>query len=262
MHRLVLIFILMLGLLLSAGCKRKSAIQQQGNTPKAAYVKAVGESGALLAAEKYEEAITALDTFIKSHPGNPSIFYLKGNIYHLAGEYDRALKAFDQAIRLRHEYAEAWLGGGFALLRDGKREDAARYLQRARNGYQQYLKQPEVIRRWQQGDMYREDKQPSEMDKVESKREWEQRADKIAKIKMDARLHVALITALQGYPEAAVTDLQMMAAKHPQEKGQAAFFIDLIRSDRLERVLLDLKVGEGIDAVMVGEGALAEVPAM
>jgi tetratricopeptide (TPR) repeat protein len=59
---------------------------------------------------------------------SPERFYSEGL---KRNDYRRAVQAYEQAIRLREAYPEAWNGLGFALRQQGKYHEALRAYERA-----------------------------------------------------------------------------------------------------------------------------------
>ena len=55
----------------------------------------------------------------------------RGNAYHDKGEYDRAIRDYDEAIRLKPDDADAYKNRGVAYNNKGDRAAAARDLERA-----------------------------------------------------------------------------------------------------------------------------------
>jgi tetratricopeptide (TPR) repeat protein len=74
---------------------------------------------------KYDEATKAYDEAIRLNPNYAEAYYNKGNNLGLhQRKYDEALKAFDKAIQLNPNYAKAWYRKGLALSMQGKSDKA------------------------------------------------------------------------------------------------------------------------------------------
>jgi tetratricopeptide (TPR) repeat protein len=73
---------------------------------------------------KYAEAIGAFDKAIELNPQYAEAWCWKGLTLGLLGKYDEATQACDKAIELDSEYAPAWYGKGNALYNQGKYDEA------------------------------------------------------------------------------------------------------------------------------------------
>jgi len=89
---------------------------------------------------RYNESLAAYDNAIETKPANPPgsdpmyvamLLTGKGDVLETMGDHEDALKAFDKAIELFPEYAEAWKGKGDALNDTGRYEDAVRAYDKA-----------------------------------------------------------------------------------------------------------------------------------
>ncbi len=56
----------------------------------------------------------------------PVDFYNQGIIFFISGENDDAIKAFDEAIKILPDYADAWNGKAMVLERQGKYDEAVK----------------------------------------------------------------------------------------------------------------------------------------
>ncbi len=72
----------------------------------------------------YFGCIHLLTDLADSGRGYADAFQLLGLAYHLAGEPDRALTAFDEALRLNPRYIEAYMHRGLVLNEIGREADA------------------------------------------------------------------------------------------------------------------------------------------
>ncbi|MDD4750105.1 MAG: tetratricopeptide repeat protein [Methanosarcinaceae archaeon] len=72
----------------------------------------------------YGEALKAYEEAIKIKPKYFSAWYNKGIILLKLNKYDKALKAFDKAIEIKPEYGAAWCNKGVALGELQRGEDA------------------------------------------------------------------------------------------------------------------------------------------
>ncbi len=75
---------------------------------------------------KHDEAIKAYDEAIRLDPNDADAWYNKGEALNYMGEskYDEAIKAYDEAIRLDPQLAEAWFWKGNLLNAQGKHDEA------------------------------------------------------------------------------------------------------------------------------------------
>ncbi|GAB4305987.1 MAG: hypothetical protein Kow0090_21350 [Myxococcota bacterium] len=74
--------------------------------------------------EKYELALKALDEAIKIKPDFAEAWSNKGVVLDKLGRTDDALKALDEAIKIKPDLAEAWYNKGNALAKLGRTDDA------------------------------------------------------------------------------------------------------------------------------------------
>jgi len=62
----------------------------------------------------YDEAIKCYDEAIKLNPQYAEAWSSKGNALVNQGDYDEAIKCYDEAIKLNPQYAKAWYNKGTA----------------------------------------------------------------------------------------------------------------------------------------------------
>ena len=74
----------------------------------------------------YDRAIRDYDQAIRLKLDNAKAFYNRGSAYSGKGEYDRAIRDFDQAIRLKPDYAFAYGNRGGAYEKLGQIDAAIR----------------------------------------------------------------------------------------------------------------------------------------
>ena len=56
---------------------------------------------------QYKEALTALDKFTQSHPNDATLYFLGGNCYGAMGHLDQAILCYQEAIKIKPDFAEA-----------------------------------------------------------------------------------------------------------------------------------------------------------
>jgi Tfp pilus assembly protein PilF len=83
----------------------------------------VGTAFTLEAQGKLPAAIEVLQKATSLMPDNPALFTHLGSVRHWYGDYDGALAAFDRAIALKADYAEAHVDRGRTLLTLGRLQE-------------------------------------------------------------------------------------------------------------------------------------------
>jgi tetratricopeptide (TPR) repeat protein len=76
-----------------------------------------GEAG------KYEQAITAYQEAIRLKPNDAEALGNLGVAYNRLGQYDKAISAYQEAIRLKPDFARAWANLGEAYKHNGQQSD-------------------------------------------------------------------------------------------------------------------------------------------
>jgi tetratricopeptide (TPR) repeat protein len=85
------------------------------------------------AVQDYFGCVHLVDDLITSGKAYADAFHLQGLAYHLVGQPDRALAAFDQAIRRNPRYLEALVHKGIVLNEVGRPAEAAKAFAAARD---------------------------------------------------------------------------------------------------------------------------------
>lgn len=62
---------------------------------------------ALAAYAKNKNAVANMENLLKSYPGDPTLQYLLGNLYKSAGEFDKAIKQYENALAQQSRFAGA-----------------------------------------------------------------------------------------------------------------------------------------------------------
>ena len=224
MRRWVLICILIALTVLQLGC-----IERPWNKPQP-ISHVYQQVRKHVAEKKYDEAIALLDQLIEriqgmkdasgqweiDAAGRAKPYCVKGNILFSDKQYDEASTAYQQATRIDSSNAEAWLGGAFSLYAMDRTEQAKAYLESAKQSFEQRLNDVQI---W-----------PAN-----------QRIDKTYQTK----LHIAIITGLLGYKDAAKSQLIMLQAGYP-DLARTDYWVELIEKDQLLSKLMDLQQEQGL----------------
>ena len=90
-----------------------------------------GKGAALVAAGRFDEAVTALDRALALSPGNEVAWINKGTALARLGRMSDALKCYNSAIKVNPQYEVAWNNKANALVRLGKLDLALACYERA-----------------------------------------------------------------------------------------------------------------------------------
>ena len=80
---------------------------------------------------KYELALDAFEKAIELKPDYADAWYNRGVTLAKLGRHEEALKAYDKAIELKPDFAEAWYNKACAYSRKGDKENALKNLSKA-----------------------------------------------------------------------------------------------------------------------------------
>jgi predicted Zn-dependent protease len=80
---------------------------------------------------RYEEATGLFASYTTDHPDNPWGHYMYGLSAWKSGDHDRAVEAFDEALRLDPNHRKSLLNSGRVLLETGKPQEALDRIERA-----------------------------------------------------------------------------------------------------------------------------------
>jgi len=87
-------------------------------------------------AGQYDQALQAFDQALKLKPNDPALITYKGIVYYARGQNDRALKEFEAAIKLNPSFGRAYYQRGMIYFNQEKFHPALEDIQKARNlGY-------------------------------------------------------------------------------------------------------------------------------
>jgi tetratricopeptide (TPR) repeat protein len=78
-----------------------------------------------------ERAVNDYDEAIRLNPGAADAFNNRGNAWRARGQFERALRDYDEAIRLKPQYAHAYNNRGIIFLEQGHPERAIADFNRA-----------------------------------------------------------------------------------------------------------------------------------
>jgi Flp pilus assembly protein TadD len=89
--------------------------------------------------QKYNEAIQAYDKAIEIDPQKADAWYSKGNALKAQSKYDEAIKAYDKTIQLNPNYANAWYNKANTLKAQSKYDEAIKAYDRVIEINPQYV---------------------------------------------------------------------------------------------------------------------------
>jgi predicted CXXCH cytochrome family protein len=104
---------------------------------------------ALARLQRPQEAIQQLEIALKTDANLPEAHELLGNLQHSQGQTDQAVREYQEALRLRPDFARAHLDLGIALAEKGDARAAAEHLRQAAGSPDPAVRQPalEVLKR-------------------------------------------------------------------------------------------------------------------
>ncbi|QDU34120.1 Tetratricopeptide repeat protein [Poriferisphaera corsica] len=198
-----------------------SCIERPWNKP-VPLSKIYSMAGRLAGQGKYDEALEKIDEAIqrvqaiKSTGSDGELtryerampFYVKGNILFDMARYVESKEAYNSACRIDADHAEAWLGEAFANYKLADDEGAVRSLEKARQSFESRLSDVQI---W------------SVKDRIERT--------------FETKLNVAIITALMGSKDAAISQLHILGVAYP-DLANTQTWIELIEQDHLLAALL------------------------
>lgn len=82
-------------------------------------------------AKKWNEALNAFNKAIMLNPQNAEAYFNRGNVYDELGDYKQAVTDYNKAIKLNPIYADAYLNRGFAYNNLGKLNKAVADIKKA-----------------------------------------------------------------------------------------------------------------------------------
>jgi len=87
-------------------------------------------------AGQYDQALQAFDQALKLKPNDPALITYKGIVYYARGQNDQAMKEFEAAIKLNPSFGRAYYQRGMIYQSQEKYHPALEDIQKARNlGY-------------------------------------------------------------------------------------------------------------------------------
>jgi tetratricopeptide (TPR) repeat protein len=84
----------------------------------------------------YDQALKAFDQALKLKPNEPALITYKGIVYYAKGKNDQALKQFEAALKINPNFARAYYQRGMVYQSQEKYAQALEDLKKAKNlGY-------------------------------------------------------------------------------------------------------------------------------
>lgn len=80
----------------------------------------------------WTRALKAFESALRSEPENPQLWLERGKVLQRLGRYPEALESFDRALGLAPQHADAWYNRGLALTKLGRNQEALNAFQQAR----------------------------------------------------------------------------------------------------------------------------------
>lgn len=184
------------------GCGREPAHVQRD--------RAIRRAVASLKAQENDKALEQIDQAIAADPEAAHAHQVRGSVLFHMERYDDAVAAYQRAATLNPRSAEARLGAALALRRLDREASAAGHLTEAERLFADRLANPPDAARFSQ--------------------------DYIDTAMIHAKIHLALIAAIRGESEAALGQVDRIAAAHPDWE-EADAWRGIIRSGAFERVV-------------------------
>ncbi|MBF2006103.1 MAG: tetratricopeptide repeat protein [Chlorogloeopsis fritschii C42_A2020_084] len=209
-------------------------IVEDHQTPSRKAVLLVELGNLHLAAQDYEEAIASYDQAIKFKPDFHQAWYNRGHALKNLGRYEEAIASFDQAIKFKPDDHQAWYNRGNALGDLGRYEEAIA-------SYDQAIKfKPDDHDAW-----YNRGNALGNLGRYEEAIASYDQAIKFKPDDHDAWYNKACCYALQANVEQAIKNLQTAISFYPEyrEKAKTDSDFDSIRGDGRFQALIQEMVG-------------------
>jgi tetratricopeptide (TPR) repeat protein len=101
---------------------------------------------------QYDQAIKDFDQALQARPGDAAILTYRGVVYYAKGQNDRAMQDFDQAIKMDPKFGRAYYQRGMVYETMNRYDLALKDLQHAKSlGYKVDMDFVEMIKRKQAG---------------------------------------------------------------------------------------------------------------
>jgi tetratricopeptide (TPR) repeat protein len=85
---------------------------------------------------RYDQALKAFDQALKLKPNDPALITYKGIVYYAKGKNDQAMKLFEEAIKLNPKFGRAYYQRAMILEKQEKFDQAVTDLKKAKSlGY-------------------------------------------------------------------------------------------------------------------------------
>jgi tetratricopeptide (TPR) repeat protein len=178
----------------------------------------------LVAAKEYEAAITSYDQALKIKPDYHQAWYNRGYALNNLGRTEEAIASYDQALKFKPDLHKAWYNRGNALRNLGRLEEAIA-------SYDQALKfKPDLHKAW-----YNRGNALSDLGRIEEAIASYDQALKFQPDDTSAFYNKACCYALQGHVEQAIENLQQAINLSPdkyREMAKTDSDFDSIREDK------------------------------
>ena len=85
----------------------------------------------LISKGEYKEALTGLDKLTQSYPNDPNLYFFGGNCYIAMQSFNQAILCYQEAIKLKPDFAEAYSNLGICFREIGKMDESIFHTRKA-----------------------------------------------------------------------------------------------------------------------------------
>jgi tetratricopeptide (TPR) repeat protein len=113
-----------------AAAAAPASIEQQGEAttatanPETALAQESQAAVNLLNSGKVNEAVAALEKLVQANPGNPALHYNLGVAYERRDQYEKAREQYEEAIKVKQDFGDAFLAIGNTFMAQKNFNDA------------------------------------------------------------------------------------------------------------------------------------------
>ena len=175
------------------GCKHQD--------PERTYRQLLSDARHRMDAGDFDAALDTVEQAIDLRPSDLTGHLARGNVLFYAGRYADAVAAYERATDLDPRSAEAEFGAGLAFDRLDRSDEASTRLQRAFELYGERINAAGAGEDIDEDDL------------------------------ISAKLHRSVILSLRGHRELAVAGIEILAAEHPDWRGEG-FWMGLVKAER------------------------------